>query len=106
MQTARARKVLLECPSCGARSVPQQAREKLIPFLHTKCPKCQVSLRLRWGRSLLLGFIAVLALLAVAGLVKIPGFHNLPAVLVIILDLCLVAAFHAIKKRLPLEPRP
>jgi hypothetical protein len=80
-------------------------REPLSVFAQT-CPKCQVSLRLRWGRSLLLGFIAALLLIAAAGLVRIPGFHNLPTALVIILDVCVVASFHATKRRLPLEPKP
>jgi hypothetical protein len=106
MRAARNSKPVSHCPSCGAKSISHKAREKLFPFFGIQCPKCQVSLRLRWGRSLLLGFIAVLLLIAVAGLVRIPGFHNLPAALVIILDVCLVASFHAIKRRLPLVAKP
>ena len=105
-RAARDGKPVFHCPACGAMSISEKAREKLFPFLDMKCSTCQVSLRMRWGRSLLVGFIAVLLFIAVAGLVRIPGFHNLPAALVIILDVCLVASFHAIKKRLPLERPP
>ena len=106
LRAARYGKPTLLCPFCGAKSISKNARDRLFPFLYVKCPKCQVSLRLKWGRSLFFGFIAVLLLIAVAGLAGIPGFHKLPAGLAIILDVCSVAAFHAIQRRLPLEPRP
>jgi hypothetical protein len=102
---ARDNKPILHCPCCGMLSISQKAREKVFPFMDMPCPKCRVYLRMKWGRSLFIGFIAALILLTVAGLVGIPGFHKLPATLVIILDVCLVAAFHAIKRRLPLETR-
>jgi len=94
---------MLHCPSCGAMSISQKGRKKLFPFVHIQCPECQAYLRLKWGRLLQLGCLAALALLAVGGLVRIPGFHNLPPVLVITGGFCVVASFHAIIRRLPLE---
>jgi hypothetical protein len=102
-RAARERKPILHCPSCGAVSISQTAREKLFPVMRIHCPKCRVALRMRWCRSLLFVSIAVLMLIAAAGLVGIPGLHKLPAALTIVLDVGVIAAFHAIKRRLPLD---
>ena len=104
-QAARERKPVLNCPSCDGMSLSQKAREKLFPVMRIHWPKCRVALRMRWGRSLLFGSIAALLLIAAAGLVGIPGFHKLPAALAVILDGCVIATFHAIKRRLSLEAR-
>jgi hypothetical protein len=43
-----------------------------------------------------------MALLVVGAFVKIPGFHNFPAAVVISSSFCLALSFQAINRRLPL----
>jgi hypothetical protein len=86
-------------------SISRKARGKLHPFGHVECPACEAHLRLKWGRTVLSGYLALLALLAVGALVEFPGFHHLPAVAVIWI-FCVGASFPNLIRRLPLEPKP
>jgi hypothetical protein len=97
---------MLQCPSYGAISISPKARKRLHLLWHMQCQACKIHLRLKWGRLLFLGYLAALALLVVGALVKIPGFHNFPAVVIITWGICLAASLHAINRRLPLEPKP
>jgi hypothetical protein len=49
--------------------------------------------------------LAAMILLAVGAFIKIPGFHNFPAALVVTWSLCLAISFQAISRRLPLESK-
>jgi hypothetical protein len=102
MKGTRDKKQMLQCPSCGAISISLKERKNLL--WHIRCHACRSYLRLKWGRLLLLGYLAVIALLVVGAFIKIPGFHNLPGVIVIILSPCLAISFQAINRRLQLEP--
>jgi hypothetical protein len=85
----------------ASSSIPLKDRKNLL--WHIQCHACKSYLRLKWGRLLLLSCLAALALLAGSAFIKIPGFHNLPAALVVIFSSCLAISFQAINRRLPLE---
>jgi len=102
MKVERDKKQMLQCPSCGAISISLKERKNLL--WHIQCHACKSDLRLKWGRLLLLGYLAVMALLVVGAFLKIPGLHHLPGAVVIILSPCLAISFQAINRRLPLEP--
>lgn len=95
---------MLQCPSCGALSISQKARTNLL--WHIQCHACKSYLRLKWGRLLLFGYLTAMALLVVGAFVKISGFHNFPAAVVISSSFCLALSFQAINRRLPLIPKP
>lgn len=102
MRRQQDKKQMLQCPSCGAMSISPRARKNLL--WHIQCHECNSNLRLKWGRSLLLGYLAAIGLLAVGAFIKIPGFHNFPGAVVVTWSLCLAVSFQAISRRLPLEP--
>jgi predicted RNA-binding Zn-ribbon protein involved in translation (DUF1610 family) len=93
---------MLRCPACGELSISPKARARLL--WHIQCPACKSYLRLKWGRLLLFGYFAAVALLVVGTFVKIPGFHGFPGAIVIIWSVCLALLFQAINRRLTLEP--
>ncbi len=102
MRRQQDKKQMLQCPSCGAMSISPRARKNLL--WHIQCHECNSNLRLKWGRSLLLGYLAAIGLLAVGAFIKVPGFHNFPGAVVVTWSLCLAVSFQAISRRLPLEP--
>jgi uncharacterized C2H2 Zn-finger protein len=103
MMREQDKKQMLRCPSCGAMSISPKARKNLL--WHIQCQACKSYLRLKWGLLLLLGYLAAIVLLAVGAFIKIPGFHNFPAAMVVTWSLCLAISFQAINRRLPLEPK-
>jgi predicted RNA-binding Zn-ribbon protein involved in translation (DUF1610 family) len=103
MRGERDRKQMLQCPSCGEFSISQKARQRLL--WHIQCPACESYLRLKWGRLLLLGYLAAMALIIVGAFVKVPGQHNFLGGIVGIWSVCLALLFQAINRRLPLEPK-
>lgn len=94
---------MLQCPSCGVLSISLKARKNLL--WHIQCPACKSYLRLKWGRLLLIGYLAAMALLVFGAFVKVPGLHNFPGAIVITWSVCLALSFQAINRRLPLEPQ-
>lgn len=94
---------MLQCPSCGALSISSKARKNVL--WHIQCHECKSHVRLKWGRLLLSGYLAAMILLAVGAFIKIPGFHNFPAAMVVTWSLCLAISFQAISRRLPLESK-
>jgi hypothetical protein len=94
---------MLQCPSCGALSISLKSREKLL--WHIQCPACKNYLGLRWGRLLLFGYLAAMALLVVGAFVNIAGLRHLPGAFVITGSVCLAFSFQAINRRLPLQPK-
>lgn len=99
--------MLLRCPSCGAEAIPLSARRKLHPLRNLQCPVCQDYLKLKWGRLLFLGYLTVMALLAVCEFSNvIPRFHKLPSGVVVTCVFFFISSFYAFARRLPLEPRP
>ena len=102
MRREQDKKQMLQCPSCGALSIPLRARKNLLR--RVQCLECRSYLRLKWGRSLMLGYLAAIGVLAVGAFIRIPGFHNFPGALVVTWSLCLAVSFQAISRRLPLEP--
>jgi predicted RNA-binding Zn-ribbon protein involved in translation (DUF1610 family) len=106
MRAEQDRAQMLKCPSCGALSISLKARRKLSPLWKMQCPACEFYVRLKWGRLLSIGCLAILALLYVVAFVKIPEFHSLPAVVVLTWSFLVVALFHTLVGRLPLEPNP
>ena len=81
-----------------------RARKTLHPLRSVQCPVCQAHLRLHWGRLLFLGYLAVMALLAVFEFSNvIPRFHTLPAGVVLPSVFFFISSFYAFARRLPLE---
>jgi hypothetical protein len=102
MRREQDKKQMLQCPSCGAMSISPMARKNLLRRI--QCDECKSYLRVKRGRSLLVGYLVAMGLLAVGAFIKIPGFHNFPAAVVVTWSLCLAVSFQAISRRLPLEP--
>lgn len=97
----RNQKPVLQCPSCGAPSISPEARRRLL--WQIQCPACESHLRLKWGRSLLLGYLAAVALLVVAVFVTIHGRRAFPGAIGVMWSICISVAFTNIRSRLPLE---
>jgi predicted RNA-binding Zn-ribbon protein involved in translation (DUF1610 family) len=106
MRTAQEAGQMLACPACGTSSIPQRLRSRLHPFASIECPACQTRLRLKGGRLLCLGVLALFAALLLDQSGAVAGLTRLPAATVAPLSVFLAVTFYAIGRRLPLIAAP
>ncbi len=89
------------CPACGGRAIGSTKRARLGPFSRLTCPACGQSLRLKWGRTVGVGYITAMAGMGVWIFLTWHSKNHIPALLPALISASFLT-LTAVLRRLPL----